>query len=111
MKKGIFPIIKDEVHQTSGATTWGDDTTKDVGIIEITGNHAVDFDSTNYPGEPGDCVIVANAGNNTPSVTIAPDPFGDASMTDVALGQGESVIVLYHPSEKWIWFAGPNPAS
>ena len=105
-KKGIFPLLLEETHTTTGATTWGDDTTKNVGVIKIAGAHAVDFDGTNYAGNAGDCVLVVNTHSASVNVTIAPDPFGDADMDTVALGAGDTVSVIYHPVNGWIFFAG-----
>lgn len=105
-KKGVFPIILGETHSTGGAITWGQDTSKEVGVIKITANHAVTFDSTNYPGEPGDCVTVYNAGGSSPTVTISPDPFGDETMNVTGLSAGESCSCYYHETHGWIWFGG-----
>ena len=105
-KKGIFPIIREETHSTTGATTWGDDTTKEVGVIKITANHAVDFDGDNFPGEPGDMVLVTNAGETASvAVTIAPDPLGDDSADTVNLGVGDTVAAIYHPTNGWMFMS------
>jgi len=106
MKKGVFPIIKDETHTTSAATTWGDDTTKEVGVIKVAGAHGVTFDSDNYPGEPGDCVLVQNSHSAATTVTITPDPFGDAEGDAQGLAAGSVCTVLYHPVHKWVFFGG-----
>ena len=105
-RTGIFPILREETHTTTGATTWGDDTTKQVGVIKIAGAHAVDFDGTNYPGADGDCVLVVNTHSASVNVTIAPDPLGDADADTVALGAGDTVAVIYHPVNGWLFFAG-----
>jgi hypothetical protein len=104
-KKGIFPLMRGETHTTTGATTWGDDTTKEVGIIKINGGHAVDFDSTNYPGEPGDLVAVVNVTATAQDVTIAPAPFGDATADTVSCGAGDTVTVLYSEDNGWFFFS------
>ena len=105
MKKGIFPILRDETHTTDAATTWGDDTTKEVGVIKIAGNHAVDFDGVNYPGKAGDCVLVVNTHSVAVNVSISPDPFGDADMDVLSLVKGNTVTVLYHPVNGWIFLS------
>lgn len=98
--------MRGETHTTTAAaTTWGDDTTKEVGIIKINGAHAVDFDSTNYPGEPGDLVAVVNVTAAAQNVTIAPDPFGDASADTISCGAGDTVTVLYTVDNGWIFFS------
>jgi len=89
-RTGIFPILREETHTTTAATTWGDDTTKEVGVIKIADAHAVDFDGTNYPGADGDCVLVINNHTGTVNVTIAPDPLGDVDGDVVPLGPGRS---------------------
>ena len=100
--------MRGETHTTAGATTWGDDTTKEVGIIKIAGAHAVDFDSTNYPGEPGDLVAVVNTTGTSQNVTIAPDPFGDATANTVACGAGDTVSVLYSEDNGWFFLSAVN---
>ena len=105
-RKGIFPILRDETHTTAAATTWGDDTTKEVGVIKIAGAHAVDFDGTNFPGEAGDCVLVVNTHSADVTVTIAPRPFSDADADVVTLTAGDTVAVIYHPVNGWLFFAG-----
>ena len=105
-KTGIFPILREETHTTTGATTWGSDTTKEVGVIKVAGAHAVTFDTTNYPGEPGDCVLMVNTHSSGISVTITPDPFGDETADLCTLGAGDSVAVIYHPDNGWLFFGG-----
>ena len=105
-RQGIFPILRAETHTTAAATTWGDDTTKEVGVIKIAGAHAVDFDGTNFPGKAGDCVLVVNTHSTSVNVTIAPDPLGDADADTVALTAGDTVAVIYHPVNGWMFFAG-----
>ena len=109
-RTGIFPIIRTETYDSSAATTWGDDTTTEVGVIKITGAGAITFDSTNYPGEGGDCVIVCNTTGTSENVLITPDPFSDATMDTTALAAGESVAVVYHPVNGWMWLGGVQSA-
>lgn len=104
-KKGIFPLILGETHTTTGATTWGDDTTDQTGVIKIAGAHAVDFNGANFPGKPGDCVLIANTHSAAVNVSIDPDPFGDASMDVLSLAPGDTATVLYHPSNGWVFLA------
>jgi len=109
-KTGIFPILREETHTTTGATTWGEETTKEVGVIKVAGAHAVDFNTTNYPGEPGDCVLIVNNHSSNINVTIAPDPFGDADGDVCAVGAGDTVSVIYHPDNGWLFFGGTSAA-
>jgi len=98
--------MRGETHTTTETgTTWGDDTTKEVGIIKINGAHTVDFDSTNYPGEPGDLVAVVNVTGTAQNVTIAPAPFGDATADTVSCGAGDTVTVLYSEDNGWFFFS------
>lgn len=107
---GVFPLIRKETHTTTGATTWGDDTTKEVGVIKIAGAHTTDFDSTNFPGNPGDMVIVVNTTAAGVSVLISPDPFGDDDADALTLGAGDAVSVIYHEDNGWL-FMGTVAAS
>lgn len=109
-KKGVFPILLGETHTTSAATKWGEDTSKEVGVIKIATAHNVTFDSTNYPGEPGDMVIVQNSDGNSRTVTITPDPFGDADANLVSLTVGDFVSVMYHEVHGWIFVGGVTDA-
>jgi hypothetical protein len=105
-KKGVFPIVLGETHTTSAATKWGEDTGKQVGVIKIASAHDVTFDSTNYPGQPGDCVVVVNTTGGGQTVFITPDPFGDDTMDQTAVAAGETVCVFYHETHGWLWFGG-----
>ncbi len=107
---GVFPLIRKETHTTIGATTWGDDTTKEVGVIKIAGAHTTDFDSTNFPGNPGDMVIVVNTTASNVNVLISPDPFGDDTADGLVLGAGAAVSVIYHEDNGWL-FMGTVAAS
>jgi hypothetical protein len=104
-KKGIFPLMGGETHTTTAATTWGNNTTKEVGLIKIDGNHAVTFDSTNYPADPGDLVVVINVNSSSPAVSITPDPFSDSDADSYSCGPGDTVTVLYTADNGWIFFS------
>lgn len=90
---------------TATGVVWGDDTSKEVGLIKINGNHTVTFDSTNYPADPGDLVVVINVGASTPAVSITPDPFGDTDADSYTIGAGDTVTVLYTADNGWIFFS------
>ena len=107
---GVFPLIRKETHTTTAATTWGDDTTKEVGVIKVAGLHTIDFDSTNYPGNPGDMVLVVNTHSANVTVTIGPDPFGDEDADAVTLTPGDTVTAIYHEDNGWL-FMGVIAAS
>lgn len=100
---GVFPLIRKETHTTTGATTWGDDTTKEVGVIKVVGAHIIDFDSTNYPGHPGDMVIIVNTTDSNRTILISPDPFGDETADGLQLGPGGAVSVIYHEDNGWLF--------
>jgi len=105
---GVFPLIRKETHTTTAATTWGDDTTKEVGVIKIAGAHTVDFDSTNFPGNPGDMVLVVNTHSVSVNVVIAPDPFGDEDADGIALTAGDTVSVIYLEDNGWLFMGVIN---
>jgi len=109
-KNGFFPLIGPDTFTTTAATTWGNTTSMEVGVINIATAHDVTFDSANYPGEAGDCVIVINTTSGSQNAIISPAPFGDADADTAALTAGDSVVVVYHPDNGWI-FMGLTAAS
>jgi hypothetical protein len=103
-KQGVFPLILDGSASTVASDTWGEDIPK-VGLVKITGQHIVTFDSTNYPADnSGDTVVVYNTGTSSSSVgvVITPDPFTDDSADTITVGPGDSCTVMYHHDHGWI---------
>lgn len=101
-KQGVFPLILDGSHSTTASDKWGEDIPK-VGLVKITGNHTVTFDTTNYPADnSGDSVLCYNTGASSVSLAITPDPFGDATADSVAIGPGDSVLMMYHHDHGWV---------
>ena len=104
-KTGIFPVLLGETFTTSGATTWGNTTSKQVGVIRIDSAHTVTFDSTNYPGEPGDAVLCVNTSEGNRTVEITPSPFSDDGNDDITLGDGDTCVMVYHGTHGWLQLA------
>lgn len=109
-KNGFFPLIGPDTYNTTAQTTWGSDTSMEVGVINVTASHTVIFDSANYPGESGDCVVVINTHSANVNVNISPDPFSDADGDVVTLTPGDTISVIYHPDNGWM-FMGVTAAS
>jgi len=102
-KQGVFPLILDGSASTAASDTWGEDIDK-VGLVQITSNHTVTFDSTNYPADnSGDTVIVINTGASTGSVVISPDPFDDETADTISVGPGDTCTVMYHHDHGWLF--------
>ena len=51
-------------------------------------------------------MLVVNTHSANITVTIAPDPLGDADANVVTLGAGDTVAVIYHPDNGWLFLAG-----
>lgn len=95
-------MILDGSETTVASDTWGEDISK-VGVVKISGNHEVTFDSDNYPADnSGDAVIVYNIGVYNTSIFITPDPFGDTTADEINIGPGDSCTVMYHHDHGWI---------
>lgn len=119
-KQGIFPYVRDGVFDATAVShTWGDGNSVPssegpsgkVGVIKVT------VDSTNfikfkgeYPGDPGDCVIVTNASSNVVNIIISPEPYDDSSQDAMVLSIGRTVCVMYHPELGWIFFGDTTTA-
>ena len=50
-------------------------------------------------------MLVVNTHSANITVTIAPDPLGDADANVVTLGAGDTVAVIYHPDNGWLFLA------
>lgn len=95
-------MILDGSETTVASDTWGEDISK-VGLVKISGAHAVTFDSTNYPADnSGDAVVVYNIGNSSTYIYIDPVPFGDDTANQITIGTGDSCTVMYHHDHGWI---------
>jgi hypothetical protein len=103
-KKGTFLLLLGERFTPTAAMTWGDDCSKQVGRID-TNNFAVTFDSTNYPGELGDVVLVTcDSGGGGTSVIITPAPFGNSAGDVAVLPPGDVVAVVY-TEDGWLFMS------
>jgi len=108
-RKGIIPFVLSETFSTAGTTKWGEDCTKDVGLVKITAAHVVTFDSA-VVGEPGDTVVVFNDHSGAVSVVITPDPLSDAEADTHALASKAFLTVMYHPVNGWLFMGATDVA-